>query len=48
MSPSLYHSAIAVNIAGEPVSQKKFREHSELTVVKPDCASADTQHHGQN
>jgi len=33
MSPSLYHSAIAVNIVGEIVKQKEFRAHSELTVV---------------
>ncbi len=33
MSPSVYHSAIAVNIGGELVRQKKFRAHSELTVV---------------
>jgi Uma2 family endonuclease len=33
MSPSVYHSAIAVNIAGELVSQKEFRAHSELTIV---------------
>jgi Uma2 family endonuclease len=33
MSPSLYHSAIAINIGGELVKQKEFRAHSELTVV---------------
>ncbi|MCI5158857.1 MAG: Uma2 family endonuclease [Candidatus Electrothrix sp. AUS1_2] len=33
MSPSLYHSAIAVNISGELVKQKEFRAHFELTVV---------------
>lgn len=33
MSPSVYHSAIAVNIIGELVSQKEFRAHSELTIV---------------
>ena len=33
MSPSVYHSAISVNIVGELVSQKEFRAHSELTIV---------------
>ncbi len=33
MSPSIYHSAIAINIAGELVRQKEFRAHSELTIV---------------
>jgi Uma2 family endonuclease len=33
MSPSLYHSAIAINIGGELVKQKEFRAHSELTVI---------------
>ncbi|MCI5210224.1 MAG: Uma2 family endonuclease [Candidatus Electrothrix sp. ATG2] len=33
MTPSIYHSAIAINIGGELVRQKEFRAHSELTVV---------------
>ncbi|MDM8549890.1 Uma2 family endonuclease [Desulfobacterales bacterium HSG2] len=33
MSPSIYRSAIVINIGGELVKQKEFRAHSELTIV---------------
>lgn len=33
MSPSIYHSAIVINIGGELVKQKEFRAHSELTIT---------------